>query len=97
MTKLSKSNQPSAGGNEYEDQVGTNGAGHVVDGALAEIIDQTSSATYYYHCEAIPGTATSAAAWRISRLTVASGVVQWADGNGKFDNVADNRTSLTYA
>lgn len=66
--------------------------------ALAEIIDTTTSATYSYHCEAAPGTATSAAAWRISRLTVATGVVQWADGNGNFDNVADNRaTTVVYS
>lgn len=60
---------------------------------VAEIIDTTSSATYAYHCEATPGTLTSAAAWRISRLTVASGVIQWADGNGKFDNIADDRAT----
>ena len=61
--------------------------------AYAEIIDTTTSATYSYHCEAQPGTATAAASWRISRLTVATGVVQWADGNSNFDNIADNRST----
>ncbi len=61
--------------------------------AYAEIIDTTTSATYSYHCEALPGTATSAAAWRVSRLTNATGVVQWADGNANFDNVANDRAT----
>lgn len=61
--------------------------------AYAEIIDTTTSATYNYHCEAQPGTLTSAALWRISRLTVATGIVQWADGNSAFDNIADNRAT----
>jgi hypothetical protein len=73
--------------------------GQLVDGdTLAEIIDTTTSATYSYHCEAQPGTLTSAALWRISRLTVATGVVQWADGNANFDNIAANRaTTQVYA
>lgn len=65
--------------------------------ALAEIIDTTTSAVYSYHCEAAPGRLSSADGWRCSRLTVATGVVQWADGNGNFDNVADDRATLTYA
>jgi hypothetical protein len=65
---------------------------------MAEIIDTTTSATYYYHCEAAPGTITTDAAWRISRFTVATGVLQWADGNGKFDNAASTRaTTQVYA
>lgn len=64
----------------------------------AEIIDTTTSATYYYHCEAEPGSATSAAVWRISRLTVATGQEMWADGNANFDNIADNRhTTQVYS
>lgn len=60
---------------------------------LAEIIDTTSNALYNYHCEAVPGIASSAASWRISRLTLATGVVLWADGNSSFDNIADNRAT----
>jgi len=64
---------------------------------LAEIIDSTTNSLYTYYCEAVPGTASSAASWRISRMTNATGVIQWADGDAGFDNVADNRASLTYA
>ena len=65
----------------------------ITDNPVAEIIDTTTSATYSYFCEAAPGTLASAAAWRISRLTVATGVIQWADGNAAFDNVAANRAT----
>lgn len=50
-----------------------------------------------YVGEAAIGTATSAASWRIKRIDNASGVVvQWA-GTGVFDQIWDNRASLTYS
>jgi len=43
------------------------------------------------------GTTTSDAKWQISKLDTSSGFVKtWADGDADFDNVWDNRTSLTY-
>lgn len=50
-----------------------------------------------YIGEAAIGTATSAASWRIKRVDNTTGVViQWA-GTGTFDQVWDNRASLTYS
>ncbi len=69
----------------------------VADQPLAFIADTTTSATYTYLCEALPGTLASAAAWRVSRIEKATGVCTWADGNSDFDNVANNRASLTYS
>lgn len=54
-------------------------------------------ATYTYIGEAETGTATSAAEWRIKRLTNADNTIVWADGNSSFDNIWDNRASLTYS
>lgn len=55
--------------------------------------------TYYYKGQALPGTATSAAAWRI-RLTIvySNGDVSksWADGNSNFDKVWDDRLTYSY-
>jgi hypothetical protein len=49
-----------------------------------------------YVGEAAIGTATSAASWRIKRLDNTTGIVlQWA-GTGVFNQVWDNRTTLTY-
>jgi len=49
-----------------------------------------------YLGEAAIGTATSAASWRIKEIDSTSGtVIQWA-GTGVFDQVWDNRESLTY-
>ena len=56
------------------------------------------SATVTYVGEAVIGTADGAAAWRIKRITTTGTVldIKWADSNQLFDNVWDNRTSLTY-
>lgn len=74
---------------------GTNGALHVADGALTTLIDSTTTAGYTYIGEAVPGTATSAASWRVARITDATGSMYYA--GGQFDQIWDNRASLTYA
>lgn len=56
--------------------------------------------TFAYLGQALPGTATSAAGWRIQRLTFSSDgdvSTQWADGNSDFDNVWNDRATLTYS
>lgn len=78
--------------------VESGGAALVVDGALASgpIYD---NGTYKYFGEAVPGTALAAAFWRVSRMEIATGRIQWADGNADFDNVFTNLTTvaaLTY-
>ena len=53
-----------------------------------------------YVGEAPPGSATSSAVWRIKKVTWSDSkatAVEWADGNTKFDNVWDDRASLTYS
>lgn len=74
----------------------TNGAAHTIAGPFEEIIDTTTTAGYYYHCLAATGTKTAQTGWQISRFTVATGRTEWADGDGEFDNIADDRASLTY-
>ena len=58
--------------------------------------------TLIYRGEATPGTATSAATWRIRKLDIDNGsngdvATTWADGNADFDNVWDNRAILSYS
>ena len=45
------------------------------------------------------GTLQAAALWQVKRITVAGAdtVVEWADGNANFDNVATDLTLLAYA
>ncbi len=60
--------------------------------------DAGSSITYIG--KAVPGTATSAASWQIQKLDESSTPdfsLKWADGDGNFDNVWDNRASLSYS
>lgn len=61
------------------------------DGASPETI---------YRGNALPGTATSAASWRCEEITIAvDGDVSilFADGNDNYDNIWDNRASLSYS
>jgi hypothetical protein len=57
------------------------------------------SSTLGFLGEASPGTLSSAPSWRIRKLVYAADgdvTITWADGNSLFDNVWDNRASLTY-
>lgn len=62
------------------------------------IIDESTAGTTYIGF-AVPGTATSAASWQIQRVVEASSIttVTYADGNANYDNVWDNRASLSYS
>jgi hypothetical protein len=57
----------------------------------------SSNAQYMYTGSADPGSATSSAVWRISRYDFSSGVTEYADGDQEFDNIWDNRESLSYS
>lgn len=68
----------------------------VVQLSLAVRVDEPS-ATLMYVGKAQPGTLTSAAGWQIQKLDTSIGTtIEWADGNANFDNVWDDRASLTY-
>lgn len=76
----------------------TTGGGGASASTYATRVDE-ASATVTYVGEAQPGVAAASALWRIKRITV-SGVVtliEWADGNSDFDNVWNNRASLSYS
>jgi hypothetical protein len=57
-----------------------------------------ASATVTYVGEAEAGSATSGAVWRVKRITTTGAdlSIKWADGDTLFDNVWDNRASLSY-
>ena len=67
--------------------------------ATTTMYDQVG-ATIAYIGKANAGTTTSAAAWQVRRLTFnAEGdvITAYADGDGNFDNVWDDRATLTYS
>jgi hypothetical protein len=63
---------------------------------LKQIIDKPDANTTYI-CDAAPGTASSAAAWRIKKIVTAGSLttIGYA-GTGAFDQIADNRAALNY-
>lgn len=68
------------------------------NGPTAIKLDEAST-TITYVGEAKVGTAASASKWRIFRMTDSSGDldIEYADGNDKFDNVWNDRASLSYS
>lgn len=72
------------------------GQGFKTVGTVQHAYQTASDATYVYHGLAKPGTATSAAAWRILAEDT-SGNILYADGDDNFDNVWDNYSSLSYS
>ena len=62
-------------------------------------VDEVDASTIYQGYAA-QGSATSAAVWKIRRVTVNSNntvTVTYADGDQHFNNVWDNRASLSYS
>lgn len=66
---------------------------------LAIYIDDTTTAGITYLGMAEIGTAAADNMWQIRTIDDTSGDTQilWADGNGRFDNVWDDRASLSYS
>lgn len=69
-------------------------------GALAIRQDFQGGNKLIFLGESEPGVATSLGAWRIRKFTYDGNKlisVEWADGNGNFDNVYDDRATLSYS
>lgn len=68
---------------------------------ITKIDDTTTTDMIYIGKAALTGSAvaTSSAVWQIKRLDSSSLALdkKWADGNDSFDNIWDNRASLTYS
>lgn len=72
---------------------------YFVDATPYAVQVDSSAAPLVYVGEALPGTLTSDAKWRIQLITPgASGVaITWAGGSNTFVNVWDSRASLVYS
>lgn len=67
---------------------------------LTKRIAYNGSGQEEYIGNAAPGTATSAGTWQIKKLTYDSNgvaTIVWADGDSNYDNIWDNRASLSYS
>lgn len=68
-------------------------------GIIATRIDE-ASATITYVGKAAVGADPADPVWRIFRMdtgTTPQTIITWADGNGDYDNVWNNRASLSYS
>jgi len=78
--------------------VNQGGFGNVAQATQVDFLPGTPQ--IIYTGKANPGTVTSAASWRISRTILQSDddvSVQWADGDDAYDNIWDDRASLSYS
>ena len=68
-------------------------------GVPTQVAVDTSTSGTTYVGESAPNTATSSALWRCYKVVVTSTAVtvKFADGNDNFDNIYDDRASLTYS
>jgi hypothetical protein len=62
-------------------------------------LQDESNPNSIYRGFAVPGSKTSDPVWAIQKVTNNKGILsyRWADGNKNFDNVWDNRSSLSYS
>lgn len=73
------------------------GAKNIMEIAHGLQVDE-ASATVTYIGRCAPGTATSENKWQIQKIDTTSGTsITFADGNDEFDNVWDDRASLSYS
>lgn len=79
--------------------VGT-GARETISRELTQRLEYTGT-TLLYLGDAAPGSATSDPVWRIRKYTVDGNSmvtkVEFAEGNGNFDNIWNNRATLSYS
>lgn len=99
QTVLNKSFNPSTGLLQVEVmEADGSGSRQKTSGVSATKI--TVSGDYTYIGKAAPGSAQSAAVWQCKKIDASvagTTVITWADGNGNFDNIATDLTSLTYS
>lgn len=65
-------------------------------------VDFVDASDLIYIGEALPGTATSSATWRIKRINTNAGTdndieIKYADGDSDFNNIWDDHLSLAYS
>lgn len=59
--------------------------------------DDTTTTDATYLGWALPGTATSAASWKIKKVDSANKQILLADGDSDYNNIWDNRATLSYS
>lgn len=90
----------SAGSSQYSlKSIADSIAGGGFTGISENLLQVDSEGTTTYIGYAVAGSLTSASVWAIKRI-VETGLdvaITWADGNKNYDNIWDNRASLTYS
>jgi phage-related protein len=77
---------------------GGGGGGGGIAPSYAVHIDDVSTPGVIYIGKAATAATTSTPVWQLAKLDTSSGLIKtWADGDASFDNVWDDRTTITYS
>lgn len=71
-----------------------------IDPRYSVAVEYNGDGNVLYFGRALPGSAKSSAVWQVRKFTYSGQNltdVQWADGNTKYDNVWNDRASLSYS
>lgn len=81
-----------------QNPIPTKVVGQTEDKNYKTLIDDSASTTIYIG-EAVIGSASSSAVWRIQKIITSTGStsITWAAGSDTFTNIWDNRASLSYS
>lgn len=84
---------------ENGNTVGSSSSPTYIDKAQYKTEFEDAGSGTLYLGNAVPGTLTSAASWRIKKIVDAGTSIEitFADGNSNFDNIWDDRASLSYS
>ncbi len=83
--------------NGWVDRGIANSAASIVDGHLESRMDDTTDPAWIYFGSAMTGSLNAAAVWVVFRMDTATNNVYYADGNSNYDNIWDDRATLTYS
>ena len=65
---------------------------------ITQVQENSGDANIEYVGKALPGAATGSPSWKIKKIDCTTGtIITLADGNLNFDNIWDNRESLSYS
>lgn len=99
FNKLGNQINPATEEKQNDILVSLNSISNSVDIYAVQLAVDSGDSTITYIGKAVAGSTSSSAVWRINRMTDTSGdlSIQFADGDSNFDNVWDNRESLSYS
>jgi hypothetical protein len=84
---------------KLRENAGTDPDYYLVTSSNPYIVKITAVGTTTYIAKAAPGSSQATPVWQAKRISVSGSdtLIEWADGNAKYDNSATDLTALSYS